>query len=83
MGHTYFLQDRITGLERTLVIAQTENSRLASKLQTAVSDARQNLEQEYSYTIQKLENENIAMKDRVLSLEKDKLSLQQVGKRNC
>ena len=78
MCHKTFFQDRLTGLERTLVVAQAENSRLTSRLHTTVSDERNNLEKEYAEIIQKLENENKQMKERVLTLENDKLTLQRV-----
>ena len=72
------LQDRITGLERTLLVAQAENSRLSSKLHTAVTDVRNALEKEHSENAAKLELENKELKERMLNMESDKLALQQV-----
>ena len=72
------LQDRITGLERTLLVAQAENSRLSSKLHTALADVRNALEKEHLENAAKLELENKELKERMLKLESDKLTLQQV-----
>lgn len=71
-------QDGITSLERTLLIAQAENARLSSKLHTAVSDARKSLEMEYAENTAKVEQENKQLKERILVLENDKLTLRQV-----